>query len=154
MLADIIRLRRSHMEATAERVVFEQQEWANSRHDQEALHEEFAEVSEVLRSELTVQATQAMDYCVQEENTYYRAHARSLEHQMEAKIAYDRSTLQLSFYTGLQKYKLELQPRRRLTLNPGTNIASTQHEQEKLRQELPDAAEQHGLEMATVNSLR
>ena len=162
MLADIIRLRRGDMEATAERVAFEQQEWANSRHYQEALHQEFAEASEALRSELTVQATQAMDYYVQEENAYYRAHVRSLEHQMEARIAHDRSTLQQEFLHQTAEVQVraaaaetahaQLWEEHRLYTNEAN--AYQQHEQGELRRELRDAAEQHGLEVATVNSLR
>ena len=162
MLADIIRLRRGDMEATAERVAFEQQEWAISRHYQEALHQEFAEASEALRSELTVQATQAVDYYVQEGNAYYRAHVRSLEHQMEARIAHDRSTLQQEFLHQTAEVQVraaaaetahaQLWEEHRLYTNEAT--AYQQHEQGELRRELRDAAEQYGLEVATVNSLR
>ena len=85
-----------------------------------------------------------------------------LEHQMEARIAHDRSTLQQEFLHQTAEVQVraaaaetahaQLWEEHRLYTNEAT--AYQQHEQGELRRELRDAAEQHGLEVATVNSLR
>ena len=78
-----------------------------------------------------------MNQCVQEENEFYGTHVRSLEHQMEAKIAQGQRLLQ-----------------EELCLHHDEVETQTHEDNHQLRREVQEALDQHGLEVATASSLR
>ena len=106
-------------------MVFEQQKWANPRQYQNTLHQELVDVSEALRSELTAQATGLWTTVSMKRmhTTRPMCALSNTKWKIESPMTDQRCSK--SFSPRLQKYKLEQQPRRRLMLNFGKNIAST-----------------------------
>ena len=98
MLAEVVRLHLGDEEASREGYVSEQQEATHAAHHQELKRRELEQIADSLRSELTMQEEQNLNYYVQEQQTYFTSHLTNAEIHLQAEVANTRLRLQRKYW--------------------------------------------------------